>query len=813
VIIALSLLLYGVFSAQVIPYSTGFENGASDWSSNGWNLGKPNKQQTTECRSGSCYGTTLNEPYGKTTGTFTLTTPEFDFGNITYAELSFFTRYSFAPYVEGTPTDGVYVQWIAGGQSDFLGFRNIRLQNNWYDAEFTINDALNNFPVFGGQSKDWNITNRYTRASIILPSAVYRQRSVQFQFVFAAQQGGGFGFFLDDFAIQVPPTNLPPPKCPINIAQNGFTFSWQRDPSEDFRYPLEWRVFIGDTPDLQWYYSVSPEKNSKSAFLPPDASLYYQIVPVGYYGVYTECEVRTGSSRGKASLPYLPDLTAAPDLEMIPLLYVNDINSWKIGDPVAKFGSAAPGGAPALLTGISGNYTTGEFSGVFTPYLTIPSTGFGVILSFDIIFDSEELFDGLQIVFTSDGGDTLEVLGAYGDYNWYNSPNIPVFGNVLTSNADGWSGSTSGTWLHKVHALPSDIIGSSVMFGFVFGSDYSVLGKGVGLANIRVELADSSVVPNCPIYSTTDATVTYPALFSWQRGDQPRDDLPYGYGFHLGKSSNFGNHRGIVVPRTEYVPFLEPSQTYFWKVDALGAGNTSSQNCPVFSFTTPLAKLENLPYSTDFQVETGDWTAGGTNLGWRWSGGIWTNQNIASGQYNANAASYVLSPYFDMRTFPENSVPVVSFDLTFNTELKYDGVTFQYNYEGLGRWTNVGSVGANWYNYGSIDALFTIDATQATGWSGTGSGRMRALIPGLSGHIVRFRLFFASDNLGQGSGVQFTNFKLEANTTVVSNPKNEKSKFNLETLDTNIPADNEQSLNASNRLVAFLSLFLVFALY
>lgn len=141
------------------------------------------------------------------------------------------------------------------------------------------------------------------------------------------------------------------------------------------------------------------------------------------------------------------------------------------------------------------------------------------------------------------------------------------------------------------------------------------------------------------------------------------------------------------------------------------------------------------PYFQDFELSSGNWTAGGTMSDWAWGKpskpiikgaatgqNCWITGDLNGLDYNAGERSYLISPCFD---FSNLNFPYVEFKLFWETENRYDGNAFQYSLDNGITWLNVGAVGEppnclnkNWFNSSNISNLTGLGPNKE-GWSGS----------------------------------------------------------------------------------------------
>lgn len=194
-----------------------------------------------------------------------------------------------------------------------------------------------------------------------------------------------------------------------------------------------------------------------------------------------------------------------------------------------------------------------------------------------------------------------------------------------------------------------------------------------------------------------------------------------------------------------------------------------------------ISPTSSSPYFQNFEKGTGMWTSGGAASSWVLGAPIksiidtasvggsncWTT-GLTTG-YNTNEQSYIESPCFDL-TGMDSLNTAVSFDIWWNCERDYDGLSFQVSTDNGSTWNKLGNYGEgiNWYN----DTVITTTAVQtyldgSHNWSGRNSsydgsgGWLKAshLLPSnLFTGNVKFRFAFASDYAVVDDGVAIDNF-------------------------------------------------------
>lgn len=142
--------------------------------------------------------------------------------------------------------------------------------------------------------------------------------------------------------------------------------------------------------------------------------------------------------------------------------------------------------------------------------------------------------------------------------------------------------------------------------------------------------------------------------------------------------------------------------------------------------------IATFPHQEGFEAGPA-WTSGGYASDWAWGvpehpvissasegAHAWCIGGLTGTFYNLGQQSWLRTPCFD---FSSLAYPHVSFDLFWECERTYDGLTFQYSLDQGTTWTNVGGyngpencLNGNWFNTTNILNLTL--ANPREGWSG-----------------------------------------------------------------------------------------------
>ena len=182
-------------------------------------------------------------------------------------------------------------------------------------------------------------------------------------------------------------------------------------------------------------------------------------------------------------------------------------SSWALGTPAKSIIIGASHGNNAWVTGGLGlspynadeeSYLEGpcfDFSGLESP-----------VISFDIWWEIETIWEGATFQYSTDAGANWQVLGSANDPNWFNADTITTLPGM-----DGWSGTNdgdntfdgSGGWVRVTRALSGLGGNSQVFLRVFFKTDPFVAFDGLGIDNIRIEDLENVACHNVPLSVTT----------------------------------------------------------------------------------------------------------------------------------------------------------------------------------------------------------------------------------------------------------------------------------------------------------------------
>lgn len=162
--------------------------------------------------------------------------------------------------------------------------------------------------------------------------------------------------------------------------------------------------------------------------------------------------------------------------------------AWEFGTPAKNQLNAAYSGVNSWSTKLDTSYPKSTQDFLYSAYFNL-DTANCYELSFYLNHKSELNFDGLNLQYSTDSGQSWNVLGAYNqsDSNWYNTEYVQSLG----SYEPGWSGNSNG-WKKVMHSFKPSTNGKTA-FRFQFASNASVQDEGFSIDDFCVKL----LKPDC----------------------------------------------------------------------------------------------------------------------------------------------------------------------------------------------------------------------------------------------------------------------------------------------------------------------------
>jgi hypothetical protein len=468
-------------------------------------------------------------------------------------------------------------------------------------------------------------------------------------------------------------------------------------------------------------------------------------------------------------------------------------SSWDLTDPNMPVINSAASGDSCWATinggdpgaGRTNGYFNGENSEVRSPVFDFSSISAPVI-RMQVWWNSEFSWDGAVLQSSIDTGQTWQNVGALGDpNNWYNDNTIA---GSPGGQPEGWTGRTSsangsGGWVAAENLLTGLGGQQHVLLRVAFGSDGSIIDDGFAFDDVEIfqlppASAGAFTIPN----PTSDCGLgTDTVCFSYfNKGSAAFDSAMVFYSINGGSpvsaldttTLNPGDTTTFCFPTLGN--FSAPGTYTIRAWVQISGDNIASDDTATVAIDN-IPNVSSFPYFENFENGRGGWTSGGTNSSWELgtpanpvinSAASGSNAWItsATGQYNGNEQSFVLSPCFN---FSSVLNPRIAFSVWWNSEFSWDGAALQSSIDGGQTWQVVGFFGGtvgdpdNWYNDNTIDGA---PGNQFEGWTGrvsSGNGSNGYLLAqhdlvGLGGQQqVNLRVVFGSDGFVQDDGFAF----------------------------------------------------------
>lgn len=161
-------------------------------------------------------------------------------------------------------------------------------------------------------------------------------------------------------------------------------------------------------------------------------------------------------------------------------------NLWQRGIPTGAVLNTAASGTRVYGTNLSGNYSDATKAYLYSQCYNLNQIA-NPVLKFKMAYDLEENWDVLYVEYSTNIGQTWNVLGTANDPNWYNSNQTSQMAdNCYNCPGAQWTG-TNTSILQYEYPLNQFINQSNIIFRFVFHSDEAVNKEGVIIDDLLVE--------------------------------------------------------------------------------------------------------------------------------------------------------------------------------------------------------------------------------------------------------------------------------------------------------------------------------------
>jgi hypothetical protein len=509
-----SINKFPLISAASLPYFQNWENGAGGWAAGGnnssWALGTPSATTINSAFSGSnAWATNLAGDYNPSELSF-IQSPCFDLTGIVqpYVEFKLW-------WLSETGWDGLNVQYSTDGGVNWqvLGGVGTGILN-WYNRASVSSSGGE--PVWAGTAADaspgW-VTVRHSLNSLPANSTViFRLRfssdaSIQYN-----------GVAVDDFVVGFPPpadmsvfaVTSPDPGCDGQVSDTVRIRMLNAGTVAQSNFPVSYRINNG-TPITETYTNT----------INPGDTVTYTFTTLIPGGLPVGTHIITAYPSLNGDIVFNNDTTrrtlvVAPVVSTFP--YVQgwengnggwisggNNNSWALGAPNYTLTTpnltSAYNGVNAWATNLTGYYNNSEASWLMSPCFDMSSLP-NVRVRFGIWIHTENSFDGGNLTYSTDGGNTWQVAGTMGSgINWYNAASV--------SSSQGqpvWRNTSGGVWLPAELTIPQLANQSSVRFRFQFFSDPSVNGyNGIAIDSFIVEMPSDPIIDSVTV--ATDSCI------------------------------------------------------------------------------------------------------------------------------------------------------------------------------------------------------------------------------------------------------------------------------------------------------------------
>lgn len=166
------------------------------------------------------------------------------------------------------------------------------------------------------------------------------------------------------------------------------------------------------------------------------------------------------------------------------------VGTWAFGTPAKTTINSAGSGVNSFVTG---GLSTGFYNDLDNSYIQGPCFDFtdicDPVISMKVWWNAEFSWDGMNVTYSTDGGTTWSLVGAFGDpFNWYTDNTIV---GAPGGDQSGWSGRASttngsGGWITARHRIAGAGGNANVKIRVNFGTDGSVTDDGVAFDDVKI---------------------------------------------------------------------------------------------------------------------------------------------------------------------------------------------------------------------------------------------------------------------------------------------------------------------------------------
>ncbi len=790
------------FEAANIGWSIANEPGSGPGTI--WELGTPSFGQTFTANSGvGAWDINLTSSYNVNAQAY-LYSPFFDFSAISAGRISFALNWNTQTFGDGarleyTTDNGVTWNVLGTGSTlnpDPCG-------TNWY-----TNDNfgfINQFAWDGTSSTIAGNVNGWVNCNygLCCSNNVFNNPiPVQFRFVFISDGFGALdGVSMDDFCItasngddlSVSTIVSPLSSVPANLASNVEITVTNVGSSTITAFDANYSIngIPGASP-ISWTGSLAP-CSSVNIIFPGVLFPTGQNTLCGFTILGSDVDLSNDTlCTPIIGIPTLA-LTYCDDFEngnvgwTATILTGGDPGSiWELGAPTFGTTNSANSGANAWDINLTTAYTNQANTALTSPYLDFSSVSAGRI-AFSLNYNSENFWDGSRVEYTTDNGQTWQLLGGGSTANpdpcgtnWY------VDDQLNSSTLPAWTGN-SGGWVNSSYKLccTNGIFNNPipVQFRFVFTSDFSVITDGFSMDDFCVYSSSGADVGISAITSPSGgvpALTSVPVIVTLTNfGSTTVNSTVINYSVN-GVAQSPITWNGTLLPCQEISVTL-PGFVAISGVNAICAwtelvgdiNNANDTICadligqPVITPTYLYTYSDNfdngnIGWAPSVQAganQTSIWELGTPNFGN--TTGAHTPPNSWDVNLNsavtANANALLTTPYFDL-TNAQASIMRFWMNRAMNTfgDLFY----IDYTVDNGATWTKLGSNTTpnttNWYNNTFNDVW---DGNSGS-WLFTELKDLPSVINNPSNALVQFRFVFITGGFSTPDGASIDDFEL-----------------------------------------------------
>jgi hypothetical protein len=465
--------------------------------------------------------------------------------------------------------------------------------------------------------------------------------------------------------------------------------------------------------------------------------------------------------------------------------HADGFDQWQYGTPTSgNMPVTTPYSAPNVWdVNLSGTYQNNSDDNLYSPFFNFTNV-VNAELRFYHWYETEWSWDGGRVDYSTDGGQTWQVLGTMNDplgTNWYTT------NSLIGSGLPGWEGSSAGYIQSTYNLSFLDNYPNPVQFRFNFSSDGSVNGyAGWTVDNFQIYVpinaATNTVTSSASTPLMVPGTNTISTIIRNPGGialDSVRVTLKVDNNIIVTDNKIFNPPLGLSqsAPHTFSIPWTNATEgTHTIKVWTSFPNGLTDTNFPDDTTTrvvTVLDTVTNMPYCNNFDGGMLPW-ASMNALTFKTSSNTWQlgapNQpSISSAHtppnawttglttdYLANDSSGLFSAAFNVNA---TDCYKIDFWNYYKTQASKDGGKIEYSMDLGNTWTLIGQAfEPYWYNYPSVTGL-----GNAPGFSGDSYGWIYSqhLVKFPSTGQVVFRFHFGADGLWENDGWAIDDFCMQ----------------------------------------------------